>query len=128
MNEEDKEPLNIVEVNPSILLDKSYLETAEDDATDATHIDFNGDEQVYSVRKFSTSKKSERVIAEGERQEWRCTTMPEFCSVVIGARGVGKSSICRQMKSNKIVFQEEDDDEHDERVEVGVEVDGLLSR
>ena len=122
MNEGDKE------VNPSILLDKSYLETVEDDTTDETHIDFNVDQQVYSVRKFSTSKKSERVIAEGERKEWRCSAISEFCSVVIGARGVGKTSICRQMKSDKIVFQEEDDDEQDERVEVGVEVDGLVSR
>ena len=84
---------------PSISLDCSYLDDDAEFVDNKVTIDYDEDDQTeYTVRKFSTSKSSKKVIDEGEerrRSPSRETAHPPlFCTAFLGSTSTGKTSLC----------------------------------
>ena len=95
---------------PSICLDCSYLENNEKEGTNKVTIDYedsDDDTHGYTVRKFSTSYKTQKVVDEGQG---RISSLsrdnnhpPLFCAAVLGSSYAGKTSLCYQFTTSNMI-------------------------
>ena len=119
---------------PSICLDCSYLENSDNKSNTKVTIDYENSEEhhEYSVRKFSTSGKSEKVVDEGQ-ETVSCTSedinhLPLIPAEVLGSRGVGKTSLCHQFTTSSLINMKKGQEELKMETELVVEVDGWKCR
>ena len=115
---------------PSICLDCSYLENSDNKSNTKVTIDYENSEEhhEYSVRKFSTSGKSEKVVDEGQ-ETVSCTSrdinhLPLIPAAVLGSRGVDKTSLCHQFTTSSLINRKEGQEE----LKMETEVDGWKCR
>ena len=119
---------------PSICLDRSYLENSDNISNTKVTIDYENseDHHEYSVRKFSTSGKSEKVVDEGQ-ETVSCVSkdinhLPLIHAAVLGSPGVGKTSLCHQFTTSSLINMKEEQEEVKMETELVVEVDGWKCR
>ena len=119
---------------PSICLDRSYLENSDNKSNTKVTIDYENSEDPheYSVRKFSTSGKSQKVVDEGQ-ETLSCTSrdinhLPLIPAAVLGSRGVGKTSLCHQFTTSSLINMKKGQEELKMETELVVEVDGRKCR
>ena len=119
---------------PSICLDCSYLENSDNISNTKVTIDYENseDHHEYSVRKFSTSGKSEKVVDEGQETVSCISTdinhLPLIPAAVLGSPGVGKTSLCHQFTTSSLINMKEEQEEVKMETELVVEVDGWKCR
>ena len=119
---------------PSICLDRSYLENSDNKSNTKVTIDYENSEHPheFSVRKFSTSGKSEKVVDEGQ-ETLSCISqdidhLPLIPAAVLGSPGVGKTSLCHQFTTSSLINMKEGQEEVKMETELVVEVDGWKCR
>ena len=113
---------------PSISLDRSFLDDDEEDVTNKIAIDYDEDDQSeYTVRKFSTSSGRKKVVDEGEerrRSPSRDTAHPQlFSTAFLGSSSTGKTSLCNQFKTSTMICLQGANRMIKEETEIEVEVD-----
>ena len=119
---------------PSICLDCSYLENSDNKSNTKVTIDYENseDRHEYSVRKFSTSGKSQKVVDEGQATvsciSKDINNLPLICLAVLGSPGVGKTSLCHQFTTSSLINMKEGQEEVKMETELVVEVDGWKCR
>ena len=119
---------------PSICLDCSYLENSDNKSNTKVTIDYENSEEhhEYSVRKFSTSGKSEKVVDEGQEtvssNSQDINHLPLILAAVLGSPGVGKTSLCHQFTTSSLINMKEVQEEVKMETELLVEVDGWKCR
>ena len=119
---------------PSICLDCSYLENSDNKSNTKVTIDYENSEEhhEYSVRKFSTSGKSEKVVDEGQEtvssNSQDINHLPLILAAVLGSPGVGKTSLCHQFTTSSIINMKEVQEEVKMETELVVQVDGWKCR
>ena len=109
----------------------SYLENSDNKSNTKVTIDYENSEEhhEYSVRKFSTSGKSEKVVDEGQEtvssNSQDINHLPLILAAVLGSPGVGKTSLCHQFTTSSLINMKEGQKyEVKIETELVVEVDG----
>ena len=115
---------------PSLCLDCSYLNDDEEHNLNKVTIDYEDDDiHEYTVRKFSTSTRKQKLVDEGQERKssiGRDSYHPPLFSIaVLGSSFSGKTSLCHQFTSSTLINMQE---ELMMDTELGVNVDGWQCR
>ena len=135
MSDQSKKGLNFDDIfagskKPSLCLDCSYLNDDEEHSLNKVTIDYEDDDiHEYTVRKFSTSTRRQKLVDEGQERKssiGRDSYHPPLFSIaVLGSSFSGKTSLCHQFTSSTLINMQE---ELMMDTELGVDVDGWQCR